>query len=82
MKNKNLVLVIPEIAGKRIALVKTLNGTQDVDICEMTGNGEPLIYLTSIHFDEFASACIDQNMDLLSTLFKTIEEYLKQNMNE
>jgi hypothetical protein len=75
MDKDDLLLVIPRIAGKQIALIKKQDDdTDDLDIYEMSG--EKMDYLISIHLNEFTSSCLDQNIDILKTLFKMLEVYL------
>lgn len=75
MEKDDFLLIIPEIAGKRIALVKKQDDdTDDLDIYEM--DNETMDYLISIHLNEFTSSCLNENIDILKTLFKMLEVYL------
>jgi hypothetical protein len=75
MEKDDFLLIIPEIAGKRIALVKKQDDdTDDLDIYEM--DNETMDYLISIHLNEFTSSCLNENIDIFKTLFKMLEVYL------
>ncbi|MDD2968338.1 MAG: hypothetical protein PHT21_02080 [Lachnospiraceae bacterium] len=75
--NDNLVFIIPEIAGKGIALIKDQNETDKVNAFEINTDGDITEYLISVKLNEFISGCLDGNMDFMKTLFKMLEVYLK-----
>ena len=77
MNNDNQILIIPEIAGKGIALIKDQNETDKVNAFEINTDGDITEYLISVKLNEFISGCLDGNMDFMKTLFKMLEVYLK-----